>query len=318
VRIVKSCDAQIGELRGIVRRLKPTGDDGFEGLMAMVLTDVTKAIFSLAKSGSQQGRDGQSALNTGAIIFEAKLYDGAVRKNEIVSKIAELAVDDDGDTDLFIVGSTGVIRSQDIATIEGVGKSVGIGTLILDWSEAGLPPFAALLGITPVKAASFLASNTGTPESEISAALAAVQVHTQFIDRVAELKAAIEQPSVAPAYALKGNEEFLRRAFNNITRARAVFGQPLAPGDKTVSGVLERVALCTSLADLVFNKPNGKTTSVLGSDGNGKSWLFAQAWLRQVRAAADYCFNTGQYQRDPYMEQFGRTTDFELDHPNRR
>jgi hypothetical protein len=167
VRIVKNRDGQIGELREIVRKLNPTGDDGFEGLMAAVLTDVTKTTFSLAKSGSQQGRDGQSALNSGATIFEAKLYDGTVSKNEIVSKIAEIAVNDDGHADLWIVGSTGAIRSQDIATIEGVGKRVGIGTLILDWPDTGLPPFATLLGMTRAKAASFLASNTGTAEREI-------------------------------------------------------------------------------------------------------------------------------------------------------
>src|SRR6202035_3343219 len=153
VRIVKNRNSQIGELREIVRRLNPTGDDGFEGLMAMVLTDVTKTTFSLAKSGSQQGRDGQSALNSGAIIFEAKLYDAQVPKNEIVSKIAEIAVNDDGDADLWIVGSTGTIRSQDVTTIEGVGKTLGIGTLILDWPDTGLAPFAALLGMTHAKAA---------------------------------------------------------------------------------------------------------------------------------------------------------------------
>jgi hypothetical protein len=279
---VNKCDAQIGELRGVIRKLSPTGDRGFEGLMALVLTDVTGMAFSLAKSGSQQGRDGQSTLNSGTVIFEAKLYDGAVPKKEIVSKIAEIAVDDEGDADLWIVGSTGTIRSQDIATIEGVGKRVGIGTLILDWSEAGLPPLAALLGMTPLKAASFLASNTGTPNSDILTALDTVRLHSQFIDRVTELKAALEQPSVAPFYALKGNEEFLRKAFSSSARARAVFGQPLAPDDKTVSGVLERVALRSDLAKFVFSKPNGKTAMVLGSDGNGKSWLFAQAWLRQA------------------------------------
>jgi hypothetical protein len=79
-------DAQITELRDIVRKLKPTGDDGFDGLMAVVLTEVTKTTFSLAKSGSQGGIDGQSTLNCGAISFEGKLYDNDVPKNEVLSK----------------------------------------------------------------------------------------------------------------------------------------------------------------------------------------------------------------------------------------
>ena len=43
----------IDDLRATVRKLKPTGSDGFEGMMAAVLTDLTKRTFALANSGSQ-------------------------------------------------------------------------------------------------------------------------------------------------------------------------------------------------------------------------------------------------------------------------
>jgi hypothetical protein len=62
----------IDDLRATVRKLKPTGPDGFEGLMAAVLTDLPKRSFALASSGSQRGKDGQSALDDGAISFEGK------------------------------------------------------------------------------------------------------------------------------------------------------------------------------------------------------------------------------------------------------
>ena len=51
--------------------------DGFEGLMAAVLSDLTKRSFALASAGSQHGKDGQSALDGGTIVFEAKRYDDA-------------------------------------------------------------------------------------------------------------------------------------------------------------------------------------------------------------------------------------------------
>jgi hypothetical protein len=131
--------------------------------------------------------------------------------------------------------------------IKALGERVAIGTLILDWSTTGLPPFAALLGMAPAATASFLASRTGTAESEILARLDVVRGHSQFTDRVQELTIAIEQPSISPAYALKQNEEFLRAAFTSTRKARAVFGQPLAPGDTTVPSVLDRVALRQNL-----------------------------------------------------------------------
>jgi hypothetical protein len=38
--------SEIEELRDLIRKLEPTGEDGFEGLMARVLTDITKTSFS--------------------------------------------------------------------------------------------------------------------------------------------------------------------------------------------------------------------------------------------------------------------------------
>jgi hypothetical protein len=87
---------------------------------------------------------------------------------------------------------------------------------------------------------------------------------------------------MGPAYALTQNGEFLNAIFSSARKARAVFGQALAPGDAHMPGVLDRAALRDSLAKLAFGKPNGKIAAVLGADGNGKSWLFCQSWLHQT------------------------------------
>ncbi|PKQ07117.1 MAG: hypothetical protein CVT72_04380, partial [Alphaproteobacteria bacterium HGW-Alphaproteobacteria-11] len=272
----------IDELRDIVRKLDATGDEGFEGLLAVVLTDVTKTSFSLAKSGSQRGKDGQSTFDPGTISFEGKRYDETVPKNEVLSKIAEIAADDKGHTDLWILGSTGTIRTQDIEAITALGERLAIGTLILDWSATGLTGLGTLLAMAPDRSATFIADKTKVPEAEILNGLSAIRAHAQFNDRVREIATAIEQPSIAPAYALKKNDEYFRAAFGSRAKARAVFGQPLAPGDSTVPGILDRAPLRGTLDKLVFAKPNGKTTAILGADGNGKSWLFGQCWLNQT------------------------------------
>lgn len=36
------------------------------------------------------------------------------------------------------------------------------------------------------------------------------------------------------------------------------------------------------LAAAVFSKPDGSVAAIIGADGNGKSWLFAQAWTHQT------------------------------------
>ncbi len=90
----------IEKLREFVRELDPSGPDGFEGLLAAVLTDVLKMHFVLAKSGSQGGRDGDSAINDQAIKFEAKLYNSNLPKEQVLSQLAEISADDQGQHDL--------------------------------------------------------------------------------------------------------------------------------------------------------------------------------------------------------------------------
>src|ERR1043166_8546877 len=96
-------DPKIQKLRDLVLRLEPDGADGFEGLLAAVLTEVTKTTFSIAQKGFQGGKDGHSALNSGAVSFEAKLYRDRVHHDQVVTKIAQLGAHDRGTAELFIV-----------------------------------------------------------------------------------------------------------------------------------------------------------------------------------------------------------------------
>lgn len=267
----------IVDLRTTVRKLKPTGPEGFEGLMAAVLTDLTKRTFALASSGSQRGKDGQSALD-GAIAFEGKLYEDTVAKDQILSKIAEIAGDEEGETELWILGSTGPVSTQHINTAKRAGRRLGVAVKVLAWPETGLSEFATLLAMAPAVSASFLAAKTSTPESHIVVQLDAVRTHPQYSARSAELLTDLQQPSLAPAYALKDNIAWLSDAFASKKRARSVFGQPLSPEDNSIPGILDRQGLRTRLAHTMFAKPDGSVTAILGADGNGKSWVFAQTW----------------------------------------
>jgi hypothetical protein len=274
-------DNQFDDLRNLVRKLDPTGPDGFEGLMAAVLTDITKTSFGLANSGSQRGKDGQSVLNDGAISFEGKLYDETVPKNEIFTKIAEIAADDDGAADLWILGSTGTVATQVVNTANALGKKFSVAILIADWSTVGLPTLATILAMAPAVTAKFIAGKTGASEQNILDKLNEVRQDPQFADRTLELNRVFEQPSLGPAYALKENQKWLQAAFGSAKRARAVFGQPLAPGDTLVTAVLDRADLRQRFSNAIYGKPDDAIAAVLGADGNGKSWLFAQAWMHQ-------------------------------------
>ena len=86
--------AHLPPLKEALLSLRPTGAAGFEGLLAAVLSEVCGQPFRLASSGSQRGRDGNSAFDAGATYFEAKLYHGTVDSSVVGNKITELSIDD--------------------------------------------------------------------------------------------------------------------------------------------------------------------------------------------------------------------------------
>lgn len=83
--------------------------------------------------------------------------------------------------------------------------------------------------------------------------------------------------------SLEANEAWLSRAFGDRRTARSAFGQALSPGDETVSRTVERRDLRDALTQNAYGTPDGSVTALLGADGNGKSWIFAQAWLHQSK-----------------------------------
>ena len=271
----------IESFRQNIRKLKPDGDDGFEGLMAAVLSELTKRSFALASSGSQHGKDGQSALDGGVIVFEAKRYDGAVPKDKIYTKILEITTDKSCITELYIVAATGPISAQHITTMQEAAHRFAMVLIVLAWPETGLADLATIVGMTPDVSAKFIAKHTSVNEAELITQLSAVRAHPQFHARSEELLATLLQPSIAPAFALKDNVAWLSEAFSDKKRARSVFGQALSPTDVSIPGTIDRADLRIKVANEIFAKPDGSVTAILGADGNGKSWIFAQAWGHQ-------------------------------------
>ena len=185
-------------------------------------------------------------------------------------------------TEFFILAATSPISLQHIQTLEEGAQRFGIALLVLSWPKTGLPELAALLAMAPEVSAKFIAKHTTIIEAELAKQLGMVRADPQFQARSDELLATLRQPSIAPAFALKSNVAWLSEAFSDKNRASSVFGQPLSPEDTSIPGIIDRTDLRMRVAGQVFAKPDGAVTAILGADGNGKSWIFAQAWSHQL------------------------------------
>jgi len=277
---MSNLDPHLSALRDAVLSLKSTGSDGFEGLLAAVLSALAGQPFRLASSGSQRGRDGDSALDAGATYFEAKLYSGSVPKAVVSNKLLEISNDDQGQIDTWILAATSEISSQHAEFYRESLTNAGIGFLILDWSENALPILAVALAKARHAAEQFLDDHL-SDKSKITAALSAldaIATNQLFSDLSNALVQSIREPALGLGIAKARNRAWLVEAFSNKKRARQFFGQPLAPLDRSGLAGVARPQLNTKLSPAFSGAPDAAVFFVLGDEGTGKSWLVAQSW----------------------------------------
>lgn len=73
------------------------------------------------------------------------------------------------------------------------------------------------------------------------------------------------------------NVEWLTETFSSRSKAKTRLGQFLCP--EGAVAVLHRKALCDGFSASLSSLPDGGVLVVTGPEGNGKSWLVAQAWM---------------------------------------
>jgi hypothetical protein len=274
-------EKHLSALKESLLTLNDSGVDGFEGLLASVLSEICGQPFRLASSGSQRGRDGDSAFDAGATYFEAKLYRGGVPRATVSSKILDLSVDDKGQVDTWALCATSAIHAQHVDLYREALAKVGIGCLILDWLENTLPPLATLLAMAASTAEQFLKDHsTDKPKvAGIRAHLDAIAADSQFLAVAAGVRGLLREPAQGLGIAKAANKTWLVEAFSDRSEARLVFGQPLAPLDPEGITWAERPELVGKLSGGFSGPPDNVAFIVIGDEGTGKSWLVAKGWL---------------------------------------
>ena len=270
----------VENLKSALRILPARGEKGFEGLIGATLREISGVPFRLAGSGSQFGVDGKPAYEGDAICFEGKRYDDAVPRTEVLSKIAELSINDT-EIDIWVLGATSQIRSQLADDARSLGNKDGISVLILDWSETDLPPFAVVLAMGGTRVQEFLKSNISDDKmvQKAVAALEAVRNSQDFAPHADRIRAECNAPAVGWALAQRSNTAWLSDGFSSRKRAKTKFGQPLSPGDTDMANVRQRTTLTDKLHPYLTAAPDEMVVCIIGGEGHGKSWIVAQSWL---------------------------------------
>uniref|UniRef100_UPI00192C6B7E hypothetical protein n=1 Tax=Delftia acidovorans TaxID=80866 RepID=UPI00192C6B7E len=259
--------------------LKATGADGFEGLLRIILTNLTEISFRLSASGLQGGIDGEAAMSSDPVCFEAKRYSGEIHRNEVLTKLADLARKKDAADRLWILGATTEINTQLAKAVEEDGDKNAVSTIILDWTSAPLPLLAVAVVSADDKAIDFIVNNFDAKTnqkkpsaSDLKPAFLSISNHPEFENLLQRLKSNFNVSKMALKRAVDLNTEWRKITFGSTRHARERLGQGLAVlQDKTFPSMRD------GLRGQILDELNiYKEVILLGDEGHGKSWLSAQ------------------------------------------
>ncbi|GFM68043.1 hypothetical protein PSCICJ_41610 [Pseudomonas cichorii] len=295
----ENINKQLSVLKDHLLALKATGTDGFEGFIRVILTKLTNIPFRLAASGFQGGVDGNAALQSDAVCFEAKRYTGDIHRNDILTKIVDLARNKDAPDRLWVLGATTEISKQLASDVQETGDQHAISTLVLDWTAAPLPLLAIATVAAGDKSVEFL-TNHSSPKpnrKKLFKIFEEILKHPNFESLLQRLLSDLNISKLATARAVAINKEWRKKSFGSENTARERLGQALAINANSVLPSL-RLAQREQIKKFLLNN---SSIILTGAEGHGKSWL-----------AAQICFDHGGIALFTSAEQFDSVAPNEL------
>lgn len=273
-------DTDLSTILDIVRDMPPTGAGGFEGLVGSALESVVGVPFRLSSSGFQRGVDGRS-VGEGAVTFEAKRYgEKDPARESVLVKLVDSANNGD-EADLWILAATVGVSAQLAQDVTRAGEREGLATLILDWPDVSCPPLATLLAMAePAVLAFFETHSSAIDRSALATALANVRAKPSFGRQSVDVQARISAPTTGVPLARRAATDRLRELFSDERAARQHLGQALAPRSPTAQSVKRGTTF--ENVTKALGASSDKLVAVIGPEGNGKSWVVADAWSSLV------------------------------------
>ncbi len=267
----------------ILDKLQPSGPDGFEGLVAKLLRNLTGRRYYLARSGAQAGSDLSSDSSLGNVIaVECKRYGAktALRERELLGELAQ-ATRSLADLDLWVLVATRDVSSQLEIALAGAARERGVGVEIVsagDGSPSSLEVLCAQASEIVVQHVEPEVSKDA--KDELARALEDIALSPGFGESLERLRQRFSSCAIGYDDWRVRQNSWLMHRFSSKEESRAAFNQLLNVRGEGIS-LVERTAAWSNLDDWLSSW--GKTHArfcLLGEEGDGKTWAIA-SWLAQ-------------------------------------
>lgn len=268
-------------LNDYLRKLSPSGPDGFEGLIAKLLSSLTDRRFSLAKSGAQAGRDISSRdAQSNVLAVECKRYlaNTSLNDRELLGEMAQakIAIPD---LDIWVLVTTRDIPSQTTEELQRNAVLLGIDYFAISAGDGEPSSLEMLCANSPDVVFSLLHSRIESEaENQIRSRLTDLSTDPSCDARIANLKDQLLKANIGYDNWRCELQSLYQESLKSESISRSYYAQPLNISDSSIQ-FIDRPAAWDSLDTWYKDWKNTRNMFVMkGEEGDGKTWSVA-SWL---------------------------------------
>jgi hypothetical protein len=272
-------------LHRALHTLQATGSEGFEGFIQALISRLTGHRFFLAKAGFQAGKDASTAAHGATYVdIECKRHQrgSAPSVRELQGGLAAAIDASDRQLDLWLLVSTGAIGALEAEALNRMATREAVAVVIVDWQESELPQLGLLCAAFCSETLKEL-ENRGVTDSlhKVAEDLAAMTTDPGFGPALEGLRNRLNACELGFAQTRAIANEWIETRLANHIDAKAAFNHTLCVADTLFQPYVDRQTVESALT--TWHNSWASTLSVatvLGDEGNGKSWAVMGWWKR--------------------------------------
>ncbi len=266
----------------ILRKIKPSGPSGLEGLIAELLESLTGRHFSLASSGSQEGRDMSSRrMYANVIAIECKRFgkNGRLDERALLGELDQ-AARETPDLDIWVLVASCDVPAQIQDSLHESAAQKGIEFFAIS-SEDGSPSSLEILcAHSPDTVRKNQSIQKSADAEKVMDLLGQVSNAANFRNKINELKDLFSSCLIGYENWRIDQNRCFRNSLRSENETRALFNQPINVEDASVK-LIKRESSWLAMDQWLNNwSEKHNLLVVLGEEGDGKTWSVA-SWLSE-------------------------------------
>lgn len=275
----------ISELAKALQSLPASGEAGFEGLIAKLLTNLSGVPFVVRRAGSQQGRDADSNVNAAECIFvECKRYEESSSLDERALRTQiEISVNATPSLDMWVLATTRSVDATAAGWLAEKTREMGADFYVLSCGSLSEPADLDYLAAAFWSDVVSFCTGGDADSAIIQDFLGQVRENDGFEHALARIRKAFESATVGlPSFRSRLNT-LLSKTLEHEENSRLRLNTSLATGELTPVNVprLDVQQRLESFASIYRSAGDPRICVIQGDEGNGKSWAVAN-WVRGV------------------------------------